>query len=251
MKLITLVFALVFAPTLPKPAYAEQQAPLQNIAEAYQLMMEIVTDYPANIRDQARYFPPSDGEQFEQYNYARSIIELPEIGDPWRGSYSVLASDSADQFTMINCIRIGQQTLRYMQEYFDHNRDVETLNQTEISQLFLVEQFATVPKNAIAMQVCHLHYPLPTSATVQEEYEALLSTIGDDFTDTKSAEKRLKLVEEDPDRFIDYFFDGSGNLFLNGAAVGSLNATLNDKTNGGNHMPIQMFSVGYLLAPLS
>ena len=252
VQVTSIATALFFGfASLATPLWAKEPPLPKDVGSAYNLLLEMVTDYPADLHDLAHYFPDIVSDPVERYNQSRPIREFPELDDPWRGSFSIFGNDKTDMFTMISCERIGQETLTHMRNYFAEHNDPDTLSQSEKSQLFLVEQLEHVPASATAVQVCHLYYPLPSTQSEQQVYDQLLTAIGDSFIDTNSATKRQELQRDNPDKYTDYFLNGTGNLHMNGAVVTTLDATVGEKPEGSAAIPVWLMAVSYLLPVLS
>jgi len=238
LKQITAWFCATF---LALPVWAESEKLPQTVSQAYHLMMNTVTEYGDRGIAFRPYSAHPDDQYFEWYDGFPSTYDLPVVEDPWHSSFSASAFGIDSLPAMLDCESIGQPTLAYLRDYFA-DKDQEYLSQTEKFQWRLVNYFAEVPKEAVAMEVCQLFFGLHINATEGWEYESLLATIGDNFSDTKSVDRQQERPNDS------HSFDGVGNLHLNGAVVIAFKAMVNEKPSDGEHIPMWMMSVSYRLA---
>lgn len=249
-KLAILFIAALFA----VPVWADQQKPLQTIEEAYGLMLNMITDYPADIKDMAIHFPNMTAKTNLRVDQLATKFDLPKE-DIWRNNITITDTTKGGNldiiFNNLVCMRIGQPTLAHYRQIFFTDGNTEKPEGIAGARYALIKLFAGVPDEAVAMQMCILITNLPLRKTEAALYQDILAAIGDDFSDTESAERMRRQRDTNPDKYVSYSFNGRGGLRLNGAVVTSMRVTIRENDVGTGTTPLILVAKSYLMPFIS
>lgn len=251
IRQLTVLFS---AAILALPVWADQQKPLQTIEEAYGLMLGMVTDYPADIKDMAIHFPNMAANTDIRFNQLTTTFDLPKE-DFWRGNIAIanpplLGTLRRVAFSNLTCTRIGQPTLVHLRQlHLAYGREDDPKGKEGMQHSF-AKKFADVPDGAVAMQSCFLFIEIPSRKTEAALYQNLIAVIGDDFSDTKSAAEMQGLRNANPDKYITYYFKGQGSLRLNGAVITRMQANIHEG-DGMGMVRVVFVAISYLVPFIS
>lgn len=207
----TFLMVAVWVGLSAAPIWATPPEPPKTVGDVYKMMLHAVSLYPINIKDLADHYPSLANDNI-RINELSTSFDLPQVKDIWRGNINIMNihmkdAHGSDLFYSFTCNRIGRPTLEHMRQVFRKIAEQSELGRGEEMRhlMQVTRDFANIPDEAVAMQVCNVQYPLPPENPELSTYEALLSAIGSDFIVTDK-DRVIQTLRSDPSKVVGSFF---------------------------------------------
>ena len=245
----SLVSLIVFTVFQSSSIRAQQHKNTNEISGLYNLMIEMLTDFPADISDLGnKYSAPFTQTSSKSFYLGYPLytdVDYSKISDHWRGSITstpTTESVNLHNTNLIHCQRIGKPTQKAIMERKNQGSG-------NIFPKGFIDDLGHIPDEAIAMQLCIIRKTITWNETREELYSELVAAIGHDLKLQPLTTDQQEMADRYPENFSIYY--GNGPFHKKGAIVTYLSAVIGQNQPDTNVTQIWLQAVSYLLPPAS